>query len=150
MLRVTKLSNRTSIKYSGATINTSKAHINNQIYPCSHCHPSYQPNIQGISASSDHFLCSRSTQFQALVQLWASSREWELACHYTWSSLSFPFPFSRNWWSCESSTLDALSWFLPSSISASRRARESFSSSLAYYNSSRSSSNLVMVDDPQV
>ena len=39
------------------------------------CHPSYPPNIQGSSASSDHFLCSVSTQFQALVQLWASS--WE-------------------------------------------------------------------------
>ncbi len=45
----------------------------------------------------------------------------------------------------ESSTLDALSWFLPSLISTSRRARESFSSSLAYYSSSWSSTNLVMV-----
>ena len=71
-------SNRTSIKYSGATINTSKVHINNlyiKIYPCSLCHPSYPPNIWSSSTSGDHFLCSRSTQFQALVQLWASSRE---------------------------------------------------------------------------
>ena len=37
------------------------------------------------------------------------------------------------------------SWFLPLSISASRRAWESFSPSLPYYGSSRSSSNLVMV-----
>ena len=37
------------------------------------------------------------------------------------------------------------SWFLPSSISASRRAWESFPLSLAYYSSSRSSTNLVMV-----
>ena len=45
------------------------------IYLCSLCHPSYPPSIWGSSASSDHFLCSRSTQFQAWVQLWVSSRE---------------------------------------------------------------------------
>ena len=38
-----------------------------------------------------------------------------------------------------------ISWFLPSLISASQRARESLLSSLAYYSSSWSSSNLVMV-----
>ena len=46
-----------------------------------------------------------------------------------------------------SSTINTwcFSWFLHSSISASRRARELLSSSLAYYSSSRSSTNLVMV-----
>ena len=76
--QVANFSNRISIKYSGATINTSKAHINKLYIKytlCSLFHLSYPPNIQGISASSDHFLCSRSTQFQALVQLWVSSRE---------------------------------------------------------------------------
>ena len=43
------------------------------------------------------------------------------------------------------STLDALSLFLPSLISAPRRAWELFSSSLAYHSSSRSSGNLVIV-----
>ena len=41
--------------------------------------------------------------------------------------------------------LNVLSWILHSPISASWRARESFSSSLAYYSSSWSSSNLVIV-----
>src|SRR3954464_7412680 len=51
------------------------------IYLCSLCHPSYPPNTWGSSTSSDQSLCSRSTQFRAWVQLWASSREWQLSCH---------------------------------------------------------------------
>ena len=74
-----------SIKYQGATTSISKVHINNmhvyQIYLCSLCHPSYTPYIWGSSASSDHSLCSRSNQFQAWVQTWASSREEQLASY---------------------------------------------------------------------
>ena len=54
-------SNRTSIKYPGATINTSKVHINNLYIKytlVSLCHPSYPPNTWGSSASSDQSLCS--------------------------------------------------------------------------------------------
>src|SRR6266496_5747741 len=67
----------------GLLMNTSKVHINNLYIKytfCSLCHPSYPPNTWGSSASSDQSLCSRSTQFQAQVQTWASSLEQQLAC----------------------------------------------------------------------
>ena len=90
-------SNRTSIKYPGATINTSKAHINNLYIKytlCSLCHLSYPPNIQGISASSDHSLCNRSTQFQAWVQLWAFFMGVATCFPFFLRFPLFPCPFS--------------------------------------------------------
>ena len=55
-----------------------------------------------------------------------------------------PFALFETSGLCQPSTLDAFLDF-SLSISASRRAWESFSLSLAYYSSSRSSSNLVIV-----
>ena len=72
-------------------MNTSKIHINNLYIKYTFVHFAIlliRQVSMGSFASSDHFLCRRSTQFQAWVQLWVSSREWQLACH---SSLKFPF-----------------------------------------------------------
>ena len=57
----------------------------------------------------------------------------------------FPLPFYLKLVVLSTINTWCFSWFLPSPISASRRARESFSSSLAYYSLSWSSSSLVIV-----
>ena len=89
-------SSRTSIKYSGVTINTSKVHINNMYIKYTLVHFAIlliHQIFRAFPASSDHFLCSIITQFQALVQLWASLREWQLACHSFLKFSFFPLPF---------------------------------------------------------
>ena len=69
LFRVTNLSNRTGIKYRGATTNTSKVHFNNMYIKYTFVHFAILliRQVSRGSTSSDHFLCSRSTQFQAWV-----------------------------------------------------------------------------------
>ena len=144
--RVTILSNWTSIKYWGVAINICKVHINNMY----------------IKYTYVHFAILLIRQLLGVVPLPVTSpfevealsfRLRSRLGFFTWAAtclpffLKFPFPlslylklvilFTINTW--------CFSWFLPSSISASRRAWESFLLSLAYYSSSRSSTNLVMV-----
>mgnify|MGYP005821726033 CR=1 FL=1 len=83
--------------------------------------------------------------FRLRSRLGFFSLEQKLACCSSWSSPFFPLSLYLNLVVLFTINTWCFSWFLPSSISSSWKARDSFSSSLAYYSSSRSSTNLVMV-----
>ena len=93
-------SNQTSIKYLGATINTSKVHINNLYVKYTLVHFA----ILLIHQIFRTFPLPVTISFavEALsFRLWSSfgllrGSENLLAMHSTWSSLSFPLPFSWN------------------------------------------------------
>ena len=140
-------SNWTSIKYWGVAINTSKVHINNMYIQYTFVHFAILliHQILGVvplPVTSPFAVEALSLRLRTRLRLL------HLSSNLLAVLLEVPLlPFALFLKLVVSSTINTwcFSWFLPSSISASRRARELLSSSLAYYSSSRSSTNLVMV-----
>jgi len=145
--RVTTLSNWTSIKYRGVAINTSKVHINNMYIKYTYVHFAILliRQILGVvplPVTSSFAVEALSLRLSIRLGLL------HLSSNLLAVLLEVPLlPFALFLKLVVLSTINTwcFSWFLPSSISASRRAWESFPLSLAYYSSSRSSSNLVIV-----
>ena len=140
-------SNWTSIKYWGVAINTSKVHINNMYIKYTFVHFAILliRQILGVvllPVTSPFAVEALSLRLRSRLGLR------HLSINLLAVLLEVPFyPFALFLKLVVLSTINIwfFSWFLPSSISSPRRARESFSSSLAYYSSWRSSTNLVMV-----
>ena len=145
--RVTTLSNWTSIKYRGVAINTSKVHINTMY-------------IQYTSidlASLLIYQVSRAVPLPVTISFAVEALSFRLGSsfgllHGSSNLLAVLFevpllPFALFLKLVVSSTINTwcFSWFLPSSISVSRRAWELLLSSLAYYSSPRSLCSLVAV-----
>ena len=140
-------SNWASIKYRGVAINTSKVHINNMYIKYTYVHFAIllirqSLGVVPLPVTSPFAVEALSLRLRIRFGLLHLSSNL-LAVLFEVPLLPFALflklvvLLTINTW--------CFSWFLPSSISISQRARESFSSSLAYYSSSRSSSNLVMV-----
>ena len=141
------LSNWTSIKYWGVVINTSKVHINNMYIKYTFVHFAILLIRQILGAVP--LLVTSPFAVEALsLRLRSRLGLLHLSSNLLAVLLEVPLlPFALFLKLVVLSTINTwcFSWFLPSSISASRRAWESFPLSLAYYSSSRSSSNLVIV-----
>ena len=140
-------SNQTSIKYSGATINTSKVHINNMYIKYTYVHFAILLFRQSLGV--DPLPVTSPFAVEALsLRLRTRLGLLHLSSNLLAVLLEVPLlPFALFLKLVVLSTINTwcFSWFLPSSISASRRAWESFPLSLAYYSSSRSSFSLVAV-----
>ena len=140
-------SNWASIKYRGVAINTSKVHINNMYIKYTFVHFAILLIRQILGAvplpvTSPFAVEALSLRLRSRLGLL------HLSSNLLAVLLEVPLlPFALFLKLVVLSTINTwcFSWFLPSSISASRRAWESFPLSLAYYSSSRSSTNLVMV-----
>ena len=140
-------SNWTSIKYPGATINTSKVHINNLYikYTLVHLAILLIRQILGVvplPVTSPFAVEALSLRLRSRLGL----------LHLSGNSLAVLLkvpllPFALFLKLVVLSTINTwcFSWFLPLLISTSWRAWESFRLSFAYYSPSRSSTNLVMV-----
>ena len=140
-------SNWTSINYRGVAINTSKVHINNLYIKYTFVHLAILLIRQILGAVPLPVTSSFAVEALSL-RLRSRLGFLHLSSNLLAILLEVPFyPFALFLKLVVSSTINTwcFSWFLPSSISASRRAQESFPLSLAYYSSSRSSTNLVMV-----
>ena len=132
----------------GLLINTSKVHINNMYIKYTFVHFAILL-IRQVSRAVP-LLVTISFAVEALSSRLGSSFRLlhgssNLLAILLWSSSFFPMPFYLKLVVWSTINIGCFSGFLPSSISASQRAWESFSLSHAYYSSSRSSSNLVMV-----
>ena len=140
-------SNWTSIKYWGVATNTSKIHINNLYIKYTFVHFAILLicQILGVvplpvtSPFAVEALSLRLRTRLGLLHLINNLLSVLLEVPLLPSALFLKLVVlsTINTW--------CFSWFLPSSISALRRAWESFPLSLAYHSSSRSSTNLVMV-----
>ena len=137
------MSNRTSIKYPGAT----KVHINNMYIKYTYVHFAILLfrqllGVVPLPVTSPFAVEALSLRLRTRLGLL------HLSSNLLAVLLEVPLlPFALFLKLVVLLTINTwcFSWFLPSSISASRRAWESFPLSLAYYSSSRSSSNLVIV-----
>ena len=137
----------TSIKYRGVATNTSKIHINNLYIKYTFVHFAILliRQILGVvplPVTSPFAVEALSLRLRYRLGLLHLSRNLLAVL------LEVPLlPFALLLKLVVLSTINTwcFSWFLPSLILASRRAWESFPLSLAYYSSSRSSTNLVMV-----
>ena len=145
--RVTNLSNWTSIKYWGFAINTSKVHINNMYIKYTYVHFAIllirqSLGVVPLPVTSPFAVEALSLRLRTRLGLL------HLSSNLLAIFLEVPlFPFALFLKLVILSTINTwcFSWFLPSQPLALRRARELFPLSLAYYSSSRSSTNLVMV-----
>ena len=145
--RVTTLSNWTGIECRGVAIITSKVHINIMYIKYTFVHFAILLIRQILGAvpllvTSPFAVEALSLRLRTRLGLLHLSSNL-LAVLLEVSLLSFALFLKL----VVLSTINTwyFSWFLPSSISVLRRAWESFSLSLAYHSSSRSSTNLVMV-----
>ena len=140
-------SNWTSTKYWGVAINTSKVHSNNMYIKYTFVHFAILLIRQILGAvllpvTSPFVVEALSLRVRSRLGLL------HLSSNLLVVLLEVPLlPFALFLKLVVLSTINTwcFSWFLPSLISASERAWESFPLSLAYYSSSRSSSNLVIV-----
>ena len=145
--RVTTLSNWTSINYRGVAINTSKVHINNLYIKYTFVHFAILlihqiVGVVPLPVTSPFAVEALSLRLRTRLRLL------HLSSNLLAVLLEVPLlPFALFLKLVVLSAINTwcFSWFLPSLISASRRVWESFLLSLAYYSSSRSSSNLVIV-----
>ena len=142
------MSNRTSIKYPSTTRRISKVHINNMYIKYTFVHFSIlliRQVSKAVPLPVTISFAVEALSFRLGFSFGLLHGSGNLLVILSWSSLSFPLPLFLKLVVLLTINAWCFSWFLPPPILALRRAWELFSSSLAYYSSSRSCSNLVIV-----